>query len=233
MIIGGVPGTSSTRHHLNLTDFQILGNMDLPKVVDPLWGLAKSNTVLDLQGLFLLRDDTPNYSGSHPPVAIMFNDKYHRIPKYLFPLGEAALHHLQTYQAPDLGRVTLVKWLQSIMESSDPISEDEEEEPTRDEEPPEDETVGEEVEQNEFKTAEETESVTSDPTGLNTNMPEEGVEADTEPTQAPTPRQSDIEEGECINVVPPIKLTRKHIKKNQRHIFLKHWCYSSKNIVAQ
>ena len=129
---------------------ELLGvhKMAVPKVVDPLWKLAKSNTVLELQALFLLRDDIANYCGCQPPVIIMSDDKYYRIPKYLFPLGEAALHHLHSYQAPNLGRATLVKWLQSIMESSDPISEDEEEEPT------EDETVGEEEEEAEVENEE-------------------------------------------------------------------------------
>ena len=42
----------------------------IPKQVDVTWKLAKSNTVLDIDALFVLRDDLPNYSSTHAPFIV-------------------------------------------------------------------------------------------------------------------------------------------------------------------
>ena len=138
--------------------------MDLPKIVNPLWRVAKSNTVLELQALFLLRDDTPNYYGGSPPVIIMFDDKFHRIPKFMWKQGEAVLYHLQTYRAPpNLGRATLPVHFEAILESDElleevkakeeakPAADDEEE---VEEEVTEEEVAGEEEEETESENKE-------------------------------------------------------------------------------
>ena len=42
----------------------------IPSQVDATWKLAKSNTVLDLDALFVLRDDLPNYSSTDAPFIV-------------------------------------------------------------------------------------------------------------------------------------------------------------------
>ena len=89
---------------------------------------VKSSTVLDIDTIFVLQDDVPNYSGKDAPVVVMSNGNYFRTPKYLWKQGREVLEHLQCYQAPDIGRATLRQWFSAILDSEQLLEDESEEE---------------------------------------------------------------------------------------------------------
>ena len=175
----------------------------VPTHLLPTWRTAKSNTLVDLDALFILRDDKPNFRGKSAPFVIVSEGEFMVAAKCLWPVGNEALQHLQCYRAPNLGLATLRAWLDAILESKEELA-------SMDSLPGEGEadSVEEEEEREGGQTADE----------------EVEIEEAESQENCPEVLQAVCPEVE-VDEVAKVSVPRKTKKKQQRRAFLISWRY--------
>ena len=171
----------------------------VPTHVDPRWKTLKSATKIDIEALFLLRDDRANYNSlNQPPFVVLSNGECFNTPKYMWRIGHECIQHLHRFQAPDIGNASLKAWLEAILESEDPLS------PIQ---------VGI-LERETLHSEDETDASKASKAGNNA-APEE-----CEQKKIGEPAGDD---SLTLHSETPQRDTRKRRKKKQRMLFLKRW----------